>query len=42
MNKVLLDSLTNVELRDIDALEQAAVDHVSAGLPWLTGIEGEQ
>jgi hypothetical protein len=35
MNTLLLDTLTDVELRDTATLEQAATEQASAGIPWL-------
>ena len=37
MNILLLDTLTDISLRDTNALEATLVDKSSAGLPWLTG-----
>lgn len=35
MNSVILETLSNVELRDGAALKAALVDKTSAGQPWL-------
>lgn len=37
MNKVVLDILTEPDLRSPEALETALSQQFSAGLPWLTG-----
>jgi hypothetical protein len=36
MNTVLLDVLTDTEIRSAETLEAAVQTHASAGLPWLT------
>lgn len=36
MNSILLDILTDTELRDVEKLEDALIMNTSAGLPWLT------
>ena len=41
MNSVILDTLTDVELRDDKTLKASVIKNVSAGLPWLTGLDGE-
>lgn len=35
MNSVILETLSDVDLRDTDALKAALVDQTSAGQPWL-------
>lgn len=39
MNTLLLDILTDTQLRDVENLEDALIQHTSAGLPWLTEQE---
>lgn len=36
MNMQILDILTDIQLRDVAKLEDALIQHTSAGLPWLT------
>lgn len=36
MNTQILDILTDIQLRDVANLEDALIQHASAGLPWLT------
>ncbi len=37
MNILLLDTLTDISLRDNNTLEATIIDKSAAGLPWLTG-----
>lgn len=37
MNTTILDILTDVTLREPNALEAAMASTASAGIPWLTG-----
>lgn len=39
MNTILLDILTDAELRTPATLEATLVQNTSAGSPWLTGVE---